>query len=143
MRDISENGINLIKQFEGCKLKAYKCPAGVWTIGYGHTNNVRPDDIITFVDARKLLKVDLVIHCNNVEKLVKVPVTQGQFDALVSLEYNIGYNAFKNSTLLKLLNQNKYDEAGEQFSRWVYAGSQKLQGLINRREAEKRLFFGS
>ena len=141
--EISKKGVDLIKKFEGCKLKAYKCPAGIWTIGYGHTNNVRPDDMITFADAEKLLRVDLVIHSNNVKKLVKVPLTQCQFDALVCFEYNVGYNAFKNSTLLKLLNQNKYDEASNQFERWVFAGNQKLQGLINRRKAEKELFLCS
>ncbi len=138
--EISQNGINLIKKFEGCSLKAYKCPAGVWTIGYGHTNKVFADDMITQEEAETLLKQDLIIHCNNVTKLVKAPLNQNQFDALVSFEYNVGYTAFQNSTLLKLLNQKKYNEAAEQFDRWVYAGKTKLAGLVNRRKAEKELF---
>lgn len=138
--EISKNGINLIKKFEGCSLKAYKCPAGVWTIGYGHTNKVFADDVITQEEAETLLKHDLIIHCNNVSKLVKVFLNQNQFDALVSFEYNVGYTAFQNSTLLKLLNQGKYKEAVEQFDRWVYAGKKVLPGLVNRRKAEKELF---
>lgn len=139
--NISEAGINLIKKFEGCRLTAYKCPAGIWTIGYGHTgSDVYAGKTITQAEADKLLKTDLMIHCNNVSKLVKVPLNQNQFDALVSFEYNIGYGAFKDSTLLKLLNQKKYTEASLQFERWVYAGKTRLQGLVNRRNAEKSLF---
>lgn len=138
--EISQTGINLIKKFEGCSLKAYKCPAGAWTIGYGHTNKVFADNIITQDEAETLLKHDLIIHCNNVSKLVKVALTQNQFDALVSFEYNVGYGAFQNSTMLKLLNQGKYKEAANQFDRWVYAGKKILPGLVNRRRAEKELF---
>ena len=139
--NVSEKGIDLIKQFEGCRFAAYKCPGGVWTIGYGHTGiDVSPDLEITQQEAERLLKSDLIIHCNNVEKLVKVPLNQNQFDALVSLEYNIGYGAFKNSTLLKLLNEKKYKEAAEQFERWKYEGGKVLAGLVRRREKEKALF---
>ncbi len=139
--NISEKGINLIKEFEGCKLESYKCSAGVWTIGYGHTGaEVHEGMKITQEQAEQYLKTDLTIHCNNVEKLVNVPLNQNQFDALVSLEYNIGYNAFKSSTLLKLLNQKKYKEAAEQFTRWKYAGGKVLAGLVRRREKEKALF---
>lgn len=139
--NVSEKGIDLIKEFEGCKLQAYKCPANVWTIGYGHTGaEVHEGLKITQQEADRLLKNDLIIHCNNVEKLVVVPINQNQFDALVSFEYNIGYNAFKTSTLLKLLNQKKYKEAAEQFARWKYAGGKVLAGLVRRREKEKALF---
>jgi lysozyme len=139
--DISQNGINLIKKFEGCGLKAYKCPAGIWTIGYGHTGStVHAGLQITSAEAEKLLKTDLLVHCNNVSKLVKVPLNQNQFDALVSFEYNVGYGNFKSSTLLKLLNQKKYKEAAEQFGRWKYAGKKELLGLVRRRNAEKELF---
>ncbi len=83
--NISQKGIDLIKNFEGCRLNAYKCPAGVWTIGYGHTGSeVKPGLKITQAEAEKILKSDLVVHCNNVSKLVKVPLNQNQFDALVS-----------------------------------------------------------
>lgn len=139
--NISEKGIKLIKDFEGCSLNAYKCPANVWTIGYGHTGaNVHRGMKITQKEADNMLKQDLTVHCNNVSKLVQVPLNQNQFDALVSLEFNIGYGAFKNSTLLKLLNQKRYHEASSQFDRWVYAGKTKLAGLIRRRNSEKQLF---
>lgn len=139
--NVSEKGVDLIKEFEGCKLQAYKCPANVWTIGYGHTGSeVHAGLKITQQEAERLLKNDLIIHCNNVEKLVTVPLNQNQFDALVSFEYNIGYNAFRTSTLLKLLNQKKYKEAAEQFTRWKYAGGKILAGLVRRREKEKALF---
>ena len=95
---------------------------------------------ITQEEAEKLLRQDLIVHCNNVSKLVKVPLNQNQFDALVSFEYNVGYGAFMNSTLLKLLNQKKYKEASEQFGRWKFAGGKILAGLVKRREAEKQLF---
>lgn len=87
-----------------------------------------------------LLTTDLIVHCNNVTKLVKVPLNQNQFDALVSFEFNIGYGAFNSSTLLKLLNQGKYIDAANQFERWVYANKKVLPGLVKRRAAEKELF---
>jgi lysozyme len=142
--NISQKGIDLIKRFEGCRLKSYTCPAGVLTIGYGHTgSDVTPNMQISLERAENMLKMDLIIHCNNVSKLVKVPLTQNQFDALVSFEYNVGYGALRTSTLLKLLNQGKYKEASEQFERWAYAGGKPLEGLKKRRKAEKELFLGS
>ena len=139
--NISQKGIDLIKKFEGCCLAAYKCPAGVLTIGYGHTGSgVNVGLRITQEQADKLLKSDLVIHSNNVSRLVKVPLNQNQFDALVSFEYNIGYGNFSKSTLLRLLNQKKYEEAAEQFDKWVFAKKRKLAGLVKRRSAEKELF---
>jgi len=141
--NISQKGIDLIKRFEGCRLTAYKCPAGILTIGYGHTGqDVHTGKTITQEEAELLLKQDLRIHCNNVSKLVIVPLSQNQFDALVSFEYNIGYGAFKSSTLLKLLNEGKYINASEQFARWKYAGGKVLAGLVKRRQAEKDLFLG-
>lgn len=138
---ISENGLNLIKKFEGCRLKAYKCPAGIWTIGYGHTGpDVKEYTIISQTQADKFLAQDVLIHANNVSKLVRVPLTQNQFDALVSFEYNVGYGNFLKSTLLRLLNQNKYGLASKEFDKWVFANKKKLQGLVKRRQAEKELF---
>ena len=139
--NISQNGIELIKKFEGCRLEAYKCPAGILTIGYGHTGSeVRLGQKITQEQAEKYLKQDLTIHSNNVSRLVKVPLNQNQYDALVSFEYNVGYGNFASSTMLKLLNQKKYSEAAAQFGRWVYANKKVLQGLVKRRAAEKELF---
>ncbi len=139
--EISQKGIDLIKTFEGCRLEAYKCPAGVWTIGYGHTGaDVVPCRKITQDEAERLLRQDLTVHCNNVSKLVKVPLNQNQFDALVSFEYNEGYGAFQNSTMLKFLNSGHYALASGQFDRWIYANGKVWQGLVNRRKAEKELF---
>ena len=139
--NISQTGIDLIKQFEGCKLEAYQCSAGVWTIGYGHTgSDVTKGRKITQNDAESLLKQDLIVHCNNVLKLVKVKLNQNQFDALVSFEYNVGYGNLSSSTLLKLLNKGDYTGAAGQFEKWVYAGGKVLAGLQKRRKAEKELF---
>ena len=139
--NVSEKGITLIKKFEGCRLQAYKCTSGVWTIGYGHTGSeVHKDFKITQKEADIYLKHDLIIHANNVNKLVKVPLNQNQFDALVSLVFNIGYGAFKGSTLLRLLNQGKYKEASEQFAVWRLSGGKVSEGLIRRRAEEKKLF---
>lgn len=138
---VSEKGINLIKIFEGCRLQAYKCPAGIWTVGYGHTGSTVHQGLkISQSEADSLLKTDLIIHCNNVSKLVKVPLNQNQYDALVSLEYNIGYGAFSKSTLLNLLNAKDYKGAAEQFEVWRLGGGKILPGLVRRRKAEKDLF---
>ena len=139
--NISQKGIDLIKQFEGCRLEAYKCPAGVWTVGYGHTgSDVTQGTKITQEKVESLLKSDLTVHCNNVSKLVKVKLNQNQFDALVSFEYNIAYGNLSSSTLLKLLNKGDYTGAANQFGKWVYAGGKVLAGLQKRRKAEKELF---
>lgn len=136
----SQIGIDLIKSFEGCVLKAYKCPAGVWTIGYGHTAGVKEGDIISKKQAEELLKQDLKQFETYVNNLVTVELNQYQFDALVSFCYNIGPGNLKSSTLLKLLNKWDYEGAAEQFDRWVKAGDKKLAGLVRRRAAEKELF---
>ena len=139
---LSENGTKLIKKYEGCRLKAYKCPRGVWTIGYGHTNNVRPDDVITQNEAEELFKQDVKVFENAVNRLVKVKLNQNQFDALVSFTFNLGYGdrGLGGSTLLRLLNNSDYIGASKQFSRWVYSGDRVLEGLIKRRNEEKELF---
>ena len=136
----SLNGLKIIKDFEGLRLKAYKCSAGVWTIGYGHTSGVKEGDVITKEQAEKYLKKDVISFENTVNGVVKVKLNQNQFDALVSLVFNIGSGAFKKSTLLKKLNAGDYDGASEQFLVWVKAGGQTLKGLVNRREQERALF---
>ena len=137
---LSEKGKTLIKKYEGLKLSAYKCPAGVWTIGYGHTAGVFAGQKITQKQADEIFDKDIKQFEKIVLELCKVPLKQGQFDALVSFVYNVGKTAFVNSTLLKLLNQKKYTAAANQFTRWVYANGKKLQGLVKRREEEKELF---
>ena len=136
----SQKGIDLIKKFEGCRLEAYKCPAGIWTIGYGHTKGVKDGMIISREQAKEFLREDLRIFEQAVEACVKVPLSQNQFDALVSFCYNCGSGALKTSTLLRLLNEGKYSEAGEQFLRWNKAGGKVLVGLTRRREEERELF---
>lgn len=137
---ISKNGIDLIKNWEGCRVIAYLCPANVWTIGYGHTKTARPGMMISHTEADRLLLEDLKRFEEAVRRLVTVPLNQNQFDALVSFVFNVGEGAFKGSTLLKLLNAGNYSDAANQFGKWVYAGKKVLPGLVARREAEYQLF---
>ncbi|MCC9422517.1 lysozyme [Enterobacter hormaechei subsp. xiangfangensis] len=142
---ISEKGIGLIKQFEGCKLTAYQDSVGVWTIGYGWTQSVDSKPIragmtIKQETAERLLKTGLVSYESDVSRLVKVGMTQGQFDALVSFTYNLGTRSLSTSTLLRKLNAGDYAGAADEFLRWNKAGSKVLNGLTRRREAERALF---
>lgn len=140
--ETSQNGIDLIKAFEGLRLRAYKCSAGVWTIGYGHTGDVEPDDAITREEAEELLGGDLRRFEYSVQLNVTVPISQNQFDALVSFSYNVGVGAFRKSTLLRKLNDLDVSGAADEFLRWNKAGGQILSGLIKRRKAERQLFLG-
>ena len=139
---ISEAGVDLIKSFEGCKLEAYKCPAGIWTIGYGHTgSDVTSGLSIDEQEAESLLYDDLAQFENGVNKLTQeLDITQGMFDALVCFAYNVGLGNLAKSTLLKLLKQNKVLEASEQFKVWNKSGGKELAGLTRRRNAEAELF---
>lgn len=136
----------LIKEFEGCQLKAYKCPAGIWTIGYGNTQYedgrpVREGDTITQERAEKLLKIIVEKFAISVEKFLKRYVKQHEFDALVSLCYNIGIGNFEGSTLLRLVNKlAPADEVMAQFMRWNKAKGKVLAGLSRRRAAEAALY---
>jgi lysozyme len=138
--ETSQAGIDLIKRWEGCKTKAYKCPAGVWTVGYGHTGTVKPGMSISHDKAEELLKRDLQRFEKAVKTLVTVPINQNQFDALVSFTYNVGAKAFGDSTLLVMLNQKKHLSCADQFSRWTKAGNKTLPGLVLRRSEERDLF---
>lgn len=140
MMKINQEGLNLIKDFEGCRLKAYLCPAGVWTIGYGHTKGVKPDMVITQLDADRFLLQDLKRFEEAVSSLVKVPITPNQFSALVSFAYNVGTGALYDSTLLRKLNNKDYKGAADEFLRWNKAGGKVLPGLTKRRIAERDLF---
>lgn len=137
---IGTNGLNLIKFFEGLKLRAYKCPADIWTIGYGHTDGVAPDDIVTEAQAISLLFEDLAKSERAVNQYVHVTLTQNQFDALVSFTFNLGVGNFRTSMLLKKINAGDYDGASQEFGRWIRAGGKALAGLVSRREAESALF---
>ncbi|HBK4842834.1 MULTISPECIES: lysozyme [Enterobacter cloacae complex] len=141
----SDKGIALIKQFEGCKLTAYQDSVGVWTIGYGWTQPVdgkpiRAGMTIKQETAERLLKTGLVRYESDVSRLVKVGMTQGQFDALVSFTYNLGARSLSTSTLLRKLNAGDYAGAADEFLRWNKAGGKVLNGLTRRREAERALF---
>ncbi|EKS6353425.1 lysozyme [Enterobacter hormaechei] len=141
----SEKGIALIKEFEGCKLTAYRDSVGVWTIGYGWTQPVdgkpiRAGMTIKQETAKRLLKTGLVSYESDVSRLVKVGLTQGQFDALVSFTYNLGARSLSTSTLLRKLNAGDYAGAADEFLRWNKAGGKVLNGLTRRREAERALF---
>lgn len=143
----SDKGIALIKEFEGCKLTAYQDSVGVWTIGYGWTKPVdgkpiRAGMTIKQETAERLLKTGLVSYESDVSRLVKVDLTQGQFDALVSFTYNLGARSLSTSTLLRKLNAGDYAGAADEFLRWNKAGGKVLNGLTRRREAERDLFLG-
>ena len=133
---------DFVKQFEGRELKAYRCSAGVWTIGYGHTKGVKEGDDISASEAEKLLVEDLTVIADDLNRLVNVPVSEGQYIALLSLAFNIGATALKKSTLLFHLNHGRYDEAAEEFDKWIYAGGKLSEGLKRRRAAERALFEG-
>lgn len=136
----SDLGIDLIKRFEGCRLEAYVCPAGKLTIGFGHTGDVIDGQTITHDEAEELLRADLVSREESVGAHVVVPLTQGQFDALVSFVYNVGAGAFVWSTLLKKLNAGDYAGAALEFQRWNRGGGKVLPGLVARRQAEMERF---
>lgn len=140
---ISPEGLALVKFFEGLRLTAYRCPAGVLTIGYGSTGpHVKEGMTITEAEASHLLERDLITAEHWVDTHVHAHLHQHQFDALCSFAYNVGGRALADSTLLKLLNRGDYLGAGGQFERWVKGGGKTLPGLIRRREAERRLFCG-
>jgi lysozyme len=140
--EISQEGLSLIKKFEGCELQSYKCAAGVWTIGYGSTNGIEEDMEISQERADMLLLEDVEVFEKAVNELVEAPLEQNQFDALVSWTFNLGPTNLKNSTLLKVLNNKNYEEVPTQIKRWNKANGKVLQGLIRRREAEALLFEG-
>lgn len=131
---------DFVKQFEGRELKAYRCSAGKWTIGYGHVNGVQEGDEISPSEAEQLLVEDLTAIADDLNRLVNVPVSESQYIALLSLAFNIGGTALKKSTLLFHLNHKRYDEAAEEFDKWIYAGGKPSEGLKRRRAAERELF---
>ncbi|BAO34833.1 TPA: lysozyme [Serratia marcescens] len=142
---ISDDGMALIKRFEGLRLQAYQDSVGVWTIGYGWTQPVAGRKIgagmaIDATTAERLLLCGIAQFEQGVERRVTVPITQGQFDALVSFAYNLGLRALENSTLLRRLNAGDRQGAADEFGRWVNAGGVRLDGLVARRAAERALF---
>ena len=129
----SNYAIESIKQFESCRLTAYKCPAGVLTIGYGHTKNVTSGMKITQVEADNFIKSDILPIEMFLNKL-KINLKQGQYDALIDFMFNFGITKFKNSTLFKLIKSKASDkDICNEFMKWVHAGSKVLPGLYKRR----------
>jgi lysozyme len=132
-------GKDLIKKWEGLRLKAYLCPAGVPTIGYGHTGDVKMGNKITEHQADVIFDLDLEKFEEGVTKLLKVPVNENQFAALVSFAYNVGLGALGKSTLLRLVNSGKGLPELE-FAKWTRGGGKVLPGLVKRRQEEALLF---
>lgn len=130
----------MIKGFESLRLYAYLCPAGKWTIGYGHTASALPGQSITPEEAEALFAYDLAPVEKAVSALVTVPLTATQFGALVSFAFNVGIAAFSRSTLLARLNRGHYSAVPGELRRWAHANGKKLPGLVRRREAEIRLW---
>lgn len=140
MRHITEIGLNLIKRFEGFSPTIYICPAGYPTVGYGHL--VRPGesdrfrDGVTEVLAGELLKQDVRTAEASVVRLITIPLTDGQFDALVSFTFNLGAGALQRSALRRVVNRGAHEEVAGQLSRWIMAGGRRQPGLVRRRNAE-------
>lgn len=137
---LSQDGVDLIKGFEGLRLSAYQDSAKVWTIGYGHTTGVQPGDRISTAQAEQLLRQDTAWAQQAVRDQVKVPLTQNQFDALTSFTFNLGADALAGSTLLKKVNAGDMAGAQAEFGRWIHADGAVLPGLVRRRAAESALF---
>ncbi|MDD4986087.1 MAG: lysozyme [Dehalococcoidales bacterium] len=140
MRHIIQAGLDLIKGFEGLFLTAYFCAAGYLTIGWGHLVKKDEPKSITKERAEVYLSQDVQAAERAVLRLIKVPLSDAQFSALVSFVYNLGAGALQRSTLRSKLNRGEYVDASGEFRKWVWAGGKKLNGLIRRREAERRMF---
>ena len=140
-------GIRHIREFEGERLKAYKCSAGVWTIGVGHTSAAGEPKVvegmtITANESAAILARDLAAFELGAERMLEVDVSQNQFDVLVSFAFNCGLGALKKSTLLKRVNEGKFDAVPAELMKWTKAGGKEVAGLVRRRRAEAKLWRG-
>ncbi len=140
--NISKEGIDLIKYFEGCRLEAYEDAVGVPTIAYGRIKDVKMGDSCTKAQAEAWLDEELHEYEGYINDAVTVSLNQNQFDSLVSWVYNLGPSNLKSSTMLKVLNKEQYADVPEQIQRWNKAGGKVLEGLTKRRNAEALLFEG-
>lgn len=139
----SETGLALTRSFEGLRLDSYQDPAGIWTIGYGHTGpDVKPGQRISEFEAEALLRADIAPAVACVRRGVRVDLNQDQFDALVDFCFNTGRGSFLNSSLLRYVNRSEFDSVVVQFGLWVHADGEVLPGLVRRRAAEAALFAG-
>lgn len=140
-REVNEAGVRLVQEFEGCRLDAYRCPAGIPTIGYGATGpDIRMGMVWTQEEAEARLIEDVQRFADAVERALTVDVSDNEFAAMVSLAFNIGAGAFRKSTLLRLVNDGHFEAAAQQFERWNRAGGRVMVGLTRRRRAERALF---
>lgn len=142
---VNQKGLELIKEYEGFRSKAYKCPAGIWTVGYGHTSaagepKVGPLTSVSREEGEAILRHDLLAFERAVASAVKVPLTSNQFSALVSFCYNVGPTAFRASSVLKAVNAQQWGEVPRRLALWNKAGGKVLPGLVRRRAAEAALF---
>lgn len=140
MRHVTEAGLNLIKRFEGFSTTIYICPAGYPTIGYGHVVLAHEKDQfatgITQAEATELLRKDVRIAERAVLRLISVPLTDGQFDALVSFTFNLGAGALQRSTLRRKVNRGEHEGVPTELMKWVWSAGKRLTGLVRRRKAE-------
>jgi len=142
---MTEEGLALIRRFEGFRSAAYRCPAGVWTIGYGHTSQAGPPRVtagmvISEAEARRILAADAEGFAKHVRAALTREISQPQFSALVSFAFNVGASAFLRSSVLKAVNAGRFDEVPALLGRWVRADGRVLDGLVRRRAAEGELF---
>ncbi len=146
MRHISKQGLDLICRFEGFSPVIYICPAGYPTIGYGHLiTEANKEQFLDGVDeneALELLRQDVAVAERAVVRLIAMPLTQGQFDALVSFTFNLGSGALQRSTLRRKVNREEHDDVPAELMKWVWAGGRKLKGLVKRRAAEAAIYSG-
>jgi lysozyme len=143
--NVTQEGLELIKQFEGFRGAAYRDPVGVWTIGYGHTSMAGAPDVkagleVTEAEAAEILARDVDVFARGVRSLVRVELTDGQFSALVSFAYNVGLGALKKSSVLTAVNGRDFAAVPRRLQLWVKAGGHVLPGLVKRRAAEAALF---
>ena len=144
--EVNKAGKDLIKRFEGCKLKAYKCPAGLWTISWGLTfypdgTKVKEGDVITQQQAEDYFNAIVDDFAKKVDALIKSNVSENNFSALVSFAYNVGMGNFQRSTLLRKVNANPKDKTIlDEFKKWTRANGEVLKGLVRRRDAEAKLY---
>lgn len=137
---INACGLSIIKQYEGLYLKAYRCPSGILTIGYGHTREITENMVISEAAADEMLAHDCDLTETVLKRLIKVNIGENQFSSLVSFAFNIGTGNFQGSTLLRLLNNGWYDQVPAQMARWVRSGGVVLNGLTRRRASEGLLW---
>ena len=144
---MTDNGIALIKRYEGFRGRAYKDITGIWTIGYGHTSRAGPPRVtqgmkISRQQAEDILRRDVARFAGEIRPLIKVELNDDQFSALVSFAYNVGPAAFARSSVLKMVNAGRFDAVPSRLALWVKAGGKTLNGLVQRRFAEAKLFAG-